>query len=184
MRESSTLTTSLSSTTVSHAARVVDAVINHPDGSSHRRTSFSVAGSDPDWLTCSQLPAPSRSCHTTSLWQSIFQWLVPTGVYRPDLPSAQLQKQKGPFRFPGAPRGWLTLQGWWRHSPLLPQPRLASFTALPGAGGSQVYCLINICVLIFISASASQEPRLQQLVPELGYSEETHYIWYTSIYKK
>ena len=34
MNERSTLTTSLSSTTVSHAARVVDAVINHPDGSS------------------------------------------------------------------------------------------------------------------------------------------------------
>ena len=43
---------------------------------------------------------------------------------------------------------------------------------------------MNSCVPIFISASASPEPSLQQLVPELGCSEETHYIWYTSIYKK
>ena len=148
----------------------------------HWRTSFSVVGSYPDWLTCSQLSAPSRNCPTIPLWQSI-PVTGAHGCIKAWPPLSPTPETEGAIPVSECPT-WLTAaSGWWHHSPTPPSAQVGFLRCPPRSRGIPSP-LMNSCVPIFISASDSPEPSLQQLVPELGCSEETHYIWYMSIYKK
>ena len=100
----------------------------------HWRTSFSVVGSYPDWLTCSQLSAPSRNCPTTPLWQSI----PVTGAHRcikawP--PLSPTPETEGAIPVSECPT-WLTAaSGWWHHSPAPPSAQVGFLRCPPRSRG-------------------------------------------------